>query len=96
MTLQELEKQVQELQARSTANIAFLRCAIFTLSTPQLRGTKETLEKLAEDMSVKLLYMGGASDDANHAFEAQKKFWFDALASEISARETTPDAPKVS
>lgn len=87
MTLEELEKQVQELRARATADTAFLRCAIFTLNTAQLRGTKWTLDRLGEDMSVKLLYMWSASDEANHAFEERKKFWLDALDAEISARE---------
>lgn len=89
MTLQELEIQVQELRARSAADLAFLRCAFFTLTTMQLKCTKATLENLAEDMSVKLLYMGAASDEANHAFQERKKFWLAALDNEISTRGAT-------
>ena len=76
-----------ELKARSAADLAFLRCAIFTLSTAQLRGTELTLSKLSEDMTVKLLYLGNVSDEANHAFELRKKFWIDALRAEVAARD---------
>ena len=88
MTFEELEKEIQEIKARAMADTAFLRCAIFTLSTAQLRGTKLTIDKLAEDLSVKLLYMGNASDTANHVFEDRKKFWLDALQAEIAARDS--------
>ncbi len=88
MTFEELEQEVQELKARATADTAFLRCAIFTLSTAQLRGTKLTMDKLAEDMSVRLLYMPNASDTANHTFEDRKSFWLDALQAEIAARDS--------
>lgn len=87
MTFEELEKEVQQLKARATADLAFLRCAIFTLSTAQLRGTKLSMDKLAEDLSVKLLYLPTASDSGNHAFEERKKFWLDALQAEIEARD---------
>lgn len=86
MTFEELEKEVQELKARSAADTAFLRCAIFTLSTEQLRGAKLTMDKLSEDMSVKLLYMSSASDIANQTFGARTQFWLDALQAELSAR----------
>ena len=87
MTFEELEKEVSELKARSTADLAFLRCAIFTLSTAQLRGTEQTLSKLSEDMTVRLLFLGSVSDQANHAFEERKKFWLDALRAEVAARD---------
>lgn len=92
MTFEELEKEVQELKARAAADSAFLRCAIFTLGTSQLRDTKLTMDRLAEDMSVKLLYMQSASDTANYAFEEKKKFWLDALQAEIEARDAAESA----
>jgi len=88
MNLEELEKEVQQIKARAAADTAFLRCAIFTLNTAQLRGAKLTMEKLAEDMTVKLLFMPGASDAANHAFDDRKQFWLDALQAEIAARDS--------
>lgn len=88
MTLEELEKEIQGVKARAMADTAFLRCAIFTLSTSQLRGTKHAIERLAEDLSVKLLYMENASDTANHMFEDRKAFWLDALKAEIAARDS--------
>lgn len=89
MTIEQLEKEVQELKARAAADTAFLRCAIFTLSTAQMRGAQMALDRLSEDMAVSLLYMSSASDAANHAFEEQKKFWLDALQAEIAARDSS-------
>lgn len=88
MTLEDLHKELQELKARAAADTAFLRCAIFTLGTPQLRGACLAMANLFEEMSVKLLYMQNASDQANHAFNERKKFWLDALEAEIAARGT--------
>lgn len=87
MTFEELENEVNEIKARAAADLAFLRCAMFTLSVAQLRGAEITMNNLAEDMTVKLLYMQSASDTANHAFEDRKKFWLDALQAEIAARD---------
>jgi hypothetical protein len=87
MTFEELEKEVNEMKARATADLAFLRCAVFTLSTQQLRGTELTLGKLAEEMAVKLLYRESVSDPENHAFEERKQFWLDALRAEVAARD---------
>lgn len=87
MTLEELEKEVTELKARATADLAFLRCAIFTLSAEQLRGTMQVMNKLAEELAVKLLYRQNVTDTANHAFEDRKKFWLDALQAEVAARD---------
>ena len=87
MTFDELEKEVIEIKARAAADLAFLRCALFTLSTAQLRDAELTMGKLSEDMTVKLLYMQSASDTANHEFDERKKFWLDALKEEIAARD---------
>lgn len=87
MTLEELEKEVAEIKARATADSALLRSALFTLSTAQLRGAEITLAKLAEDVSVKLLYANYVPDVANHIFEDRNKFWLDALRAEIAARD---------
>lgn len=86
MTLEELEKEVSEIKARSAADLAFIRCAMFTLSTAQLRVAELTMSKLSEDMTVRLLYMSSASDTANTAFDERRKFWLDALHAEITAR----------
>jgi hypothetical protein len=87
VTFEELEQEVQELKARAAADTAFLRCAIFTMSTMQLGGAKQALDELAEDMTVKLLYMRSVSDKANQAFEERKRFWLDALREEVAARD---------
>lgn len=87
MTLEELEKEVSEIKARSAADLAFIRCAMFTLSTAQLRGVELTMSKLSEDMTVRLLYMSSASDTANNAFDERRKFWLDALQAEVTARD---------
>jgi hypothetical protein len=87
MTFDELEQEVSEIKARASADLAFLRCALFTLSTRQLRGTELTMSKLVEDMTVKLLFRENVSDPANHAFEERKKFWIDALRAEVAARD---------
>jgi hypothetical protein len=87
MTFDELEQEVSEMKARAAADLAFLRCALFTLSTAQLRGAELTMSKLAEDMTVKLLFRENVSDPANHAFEERKKFWTDALRAEVAARD---------
>ncbi len=87
MTFEELEIEVSEIKARATADLAFLRCALFTLSTAQLRGAELAMSKLAEDMTVKLLYMRNVSDTANHVFDERKKFWLNALNEEIAARD---------
>lgn len=88
MNLQELEIEVQKIKARSAADTAFIRCAMFTLGTEQLRSTIVVLESLAESMAVGLMFMKSASDEANHEFEARRNFWIDALRSEIAARDS--------
>lgn len=88
MTLQELEAEVQKIKARAAADTAFIRCAIFTLGTEQLRSTIATMDSLAESMAVGLMFMRSASDEANHEFEARRRFWTDALRSEIAARDS--------
>lgn len=76
------------MKGRATADLAFLRCAIFTLSTSQLRGTELTMSALAEEMAVKLLNRADVSDPANHAFEDRKQFWLESLRAEITARDS--------
>ncbi len=88
MTFEELEKEVGEIKARAAADLAFLRCAMFTLSTAQLRGTALVMPALAEQLAVKLLNRPGVSDPANHAFEERSKYWLDELRAEIAARES--------
>ena len=87
MTFEELEKEVSEIKARAAADLVFLRCTMFTLSTAQLRGAELMMNNLAEEMAVKLLYMQNVSDPANHAFEERKKSWLIALQAEIAARD---------
>jgi hypothetical protein len=84
--LEEIKCEVQKLKARSAADQAFLRSAIFTLSAAQLRGAALTMQKLTEQMSVGLLFNEGVSDTANFEFDERKKFWLNALDAEIAAR----------
>ena len=87
MTLEELERELSEIKARASADLALLRSAVFTLSTEQLRGTEQMMSKLAEEMAVKLLYRENVSDPANHAFGERKRFWLAELQAEIAARD---------
>ena len=87
MTFEELEKEVAEIKARATADLAFLRCAMFTLSTAQLRRTALVMPALAEQLAVKLLNRADVSDPANHAYEERAKYWLDELQVELAARD---------
>lgn len=84
--LEEIKRELQRIKARSAADQAFLRSAIFTLSAAQLRGAAQTMQKLTERMSVDLLFNESASDAANFEFDERKKFWLKALDAEIAAR----------
>ena len=88
VTFEELEQEVAKMKGRATADLAFLRCALFTLSTAQLRGAELAMSPLAEELAVKLLNRADVSDPANHAYEDRKEFWLEALRAEIAARDS--------
>lgn len=85
-TLENLRADLEEIKARSAADTAFLRCAIFTMSTAQLRGTEISLKKLGEDVATKLIY-SSESDGTNQAFSERTQFWLSAIEAEVAARE---------
>ena len=88
MDLKEIEKQVEEIKARVMADSTILRFAILSQSTEQLLQMKANLTEINEALSVKLLYMSGASDVANETFDQRRSFWMDAIDGEISSRQS--------
>lgn len=83
--IEELRLEVEKMRARSTADMAFLHSTLLTLSTPQLRGGAQTMAKVAEDITVKLLYRVDP-DAVTAAYEERKTYWLNALQAEIAAR----------
>lgn len=83
--IEELKLEVEKMRARSLADMAFLHSTVLTLSTPQLRGGVQTLSKVAEELTVKLLYRVDP-EAVSAAYEERKKYWLNALQAEIGAR----------
>ena len=83
--IDELKLEVEKMRALSLADMAFLHSTVFTLSTPQLRGGAQALGKVAEELTVKLLYRIDP-DAVTAAYEERKTYWLNALQAEIAAR----------
>lgn len=83
--IEELKLEVEKMRARGLADMAFLHSTVLTLSTPQLRGGAQTMSKVAEELTVKLLYRVDP-EAVTAAYEERKKYWLDALQAEIAAR----------
>lgn len=84
--LEEVIKEIEAIKARAGADMAFLRCALFTLSTSQLRGAREALKTLSEGLTVHFMY-SPESETTNAAMIERQQFWLEALDAEIQARE---------
>lgn len=83
--IEALRLEVEKMRAREVADTAFLRSTVFTLSTPQLLAGAATMEKVAEDITVTLLYRNDPQA-VTQAYEERRKFWLDALQAELAAR----------
>lgn len=83
--IEKLKLEIEKMRARSVADMAFLHSTVLTLSTPQLRGGEQTLAKVAEELTVKLLYRVDP-DAVTAAYEERKRYWLNALQAEIAAR----------
>ena len=84
--VERLRQQVQELAGRMVADSALLRVALLSTSTPQLRGTQGTVERLGDDTTVKLMLRTGPPGMLK-AFEDQRRQWLTVIAQELAARE---------
>lgn len=84
--LDELEREMQELKARSLTDFALLRCLVGVLPTGELAALKLTFAKLAEDLTVKFMY--GSWDEAtNQAVQARGELWMGVMSQELQARD---------
>jgi hypothetical protein len=93
MKLEEIEKelfqlreQVDEMRARGLADQCLLEYGLFALPTANLRGMLIGMNKLGEELYVKL--MNRPSSEAGfQAFAAKREYWRSRLQAEIASRE---------
>lgn len=84
--IETMERELQELKARSLADAALLHCVAIVLPTEQLRALERTYRKLAEELTVKFIY-GPWSESSSQAVAAKCEHWRGVLTAELQARE---------
>lgn len=86
--IETIERELQEMKARSLADFALLRCLVGVLPTGELAALKLTFDKLAEDLAVRFMY-GSWSEATNEAVSARCEEWLRAMAQELQERNAS-------
>lgn len=85
--LKALEKEIQEMKARHTADFAMLDTLVRTLPTHHLEVLLTAFTPLAEELKIKFIY-GPWSEFAHQAASEKLQVWQVTMAKELQARQS--------